>query len=278
MSPFDTAANHQARIDDAADSVRERLGSVPEVLVIAGSGLGGLAARVAGAQAVSYEELRHFPKSTVVGHAGKLVWGKLADRPAVVMSGRKHVYEGVDVRETIVPLRALLRAGVKVVILSNAAGSMNRFIEPGDLMLITDHVNMQFRAPLGGANLDTMGPRFPDMSAPYDPALCDLARQAACDLGIPLREGVYIALTGPTYETQAEVGMYRQFADAVGMSTVPETLAAVHAGARVLAISAITNSHVQRKLAVTTHEEVIEIGRQVGESFCRLVEETIRRL
>ncbi|MDK2971518.1 MAG: purine-nucleoside phosphorylase [Candidatus Sumerlaeota bacterium] len=277
MSVFDNATEHQALIDEAAETLRARIGTVPEVLVVAGSGLGGLTAKVQDAQSVSYEELKHFPQSTVVGHAGKLVWGKLGGKPAVVMSGRKHVYEGVDVRQTIVPLRALLRAGVKTVLLSNAAGSMNRFILPGDLMLITDHINFQFRAPLEGPNLSEMGPRFPDVSAPYDPGLCDLARQAALDLGVSLKEGVYVALTGPTYETQAEVGMYKQFADAVGMSTVPETLAAAHAGARVLAISAITNSHVQRKLAVTTHEEVIETGKQVGDAFCRLVEEIIRR-
>jgi purine-nucleoside phosphorylase len=277
MSVFDNATEHQALIDEAAETLSARIGTVPEVLVVAGSGLGSLTAKVQDAQSVSYEELKHFPQSTVVGHAGKLVWGKLGGKPAVVMSGRKHVYEGVDVRQTIVPLRALLRAGVKTVLLSNAAGSLNRFILPGDLMLITDHINFQFRAPLEGPNLGEMGPRFPDVSAPYDPGLCDIARQAALDLGVPLKEGVYVALTGPTYETQAEVGMYKQFADAVGMSTVPETLAATHAGARVLAISAITNSHVQRKLAVTTHEEVIETGRQVGEAFCRLVEEIIRR-
>lgn len=272
------SSRHLAQIDEAAASVRTCVGDVPEVLVVAGSGLGLLAERVGDARSVSYTELQHFPASSVPGHAGRLVWGKLGGRSVLVMSGRKHVYEGNEVRETILPLRALLRAGVRTVILSNAAGSLNRFIVPGDLMLISDHVNLQFRMPLGGINLDAMGPRFPDMSDPYDSGLRETARAAALQIGIPLREGVYVALTGPTYETQAEVGMLRMFGDAVGMSTVPENLVAVHAGASVLAISAITNSHVLKRQTVTSHEEVLELGKRVGGDFCRLVEEIVAGL
>lgn len=278
VSDLDNSASHLALIDEAAAALRERVGTVPPVLVVAGSGLGAFADRLAGAKSVGYGELKHFPQSAVAGHAGKLVWGTVKGRPVVAMSGRKHVYEGVDVRSTALPLRALVRAGVKTVILSNAAGGLSRQLAPGDLMLIDDHVALQFRNPLVGANLDAMGPRFPDMSAPYDRGLMEIARRTATELGIRLREGVYLALTGPTYETQAEVQAYRTMADAVGMSTVAETIAAVHGGARVLGISAITNSHVQKTGVVTTHEEVMEIGRQVTGDFCRLVEGIVERL
>ncbi len=276
--PLDNVAEHERLIREASASVRESVGDVPRVLVVAGSGLGALADRLEDARSVGYDKLLHFPASTVTGHAGRLAWGTLGGRRVLVMSGRKHVYEGVDVRETVLPLRALIVAGVETVILSNAAGGLSRQLPPGSLMLINDHVNMQFRWPLSGTNLDSLGPRFPDMSAPYDPELMALARRTAVELGIALGEGVYLALTGPTYETQAEVGMLRIFADAVGMSTVPETLAGVHAGARMLGISAITNSHVQRTVSVTTHEEVIEVGKQVSEKFCQLVEGIIQRL
>ncbi|MBI5153655.1 purine-nucleoside phosphorylase [Candidatus Poribacteria bacterium] len=275
---LDDVMVHEGLIREAAESVRAKVGRVPSILVVAGSGLGKFAETLESPNAVSYEDLKHFPKSTVVGHAGKLAWGRAGGRDVLVMSGRKHVYEGVDVRETVVPLRALLTLGVRIVILSNAAGSVNRLFVPGDLMLITDHINNQFRNPLVGANLDSLGPRFPDMSAPYDPALQELARKVALELQIPLREGVYLASTGPTYETQAEVQMFRQFTDAVGMSTVPETLVAVQGGARVLGMSVITNSLVLKTGVVTTHEEVMETGRLVGEKFARLVAGIIARL
>ncbi|MCB2155623.1 purine-nucleoside phosphorylase [bacterium] len=278
MSHLDDPKQHEALIKDAADSVREKVGDVPKILVVAGSGLGKFGESVEDAKSVSYDELRHFPQSTVVGHAGRLVWGKVGGKPVIVMSGRKHVYEGVDVRETVIPLRALLSLGVETVILSNAAGSVNRLFTPGDLMLINDHINNQFRNPLIGANLDSIGPRFPDMSAPYDPELMELARSTARDLGITLQEGTYLASTGPTYETQAEVQMFRSMTDAVGMSTVPENLVAVHAGARVLGISVITNSLVLKSDVVTTHEEVMETGKLVGEKFCQLVAGIIERL
>lgn len=266
----------QRRIDEAAGILSTRLGgSVPPVLVVAGSGLGGFAARVQGATTIAYDAIPHFPQSTVVGHAGKLVAGTVAGRRVVVMSGRKHLYEGVDTRITVRALRALIRGGVTTVILSNAAGGMNRLFKPGDLMLINDHINAQYRQALAGPNLTQMGERFPDMSAPYAPELLAKARAAALRIGLKLHEGVYLALTGPTYETPAEVLAYRFMADAVGMSTVAETTAAVHAGARVLGISAITNSHVIKTGAVTSHEEVMEVGVAVGESFSNLVEAVI---
>jgi purine-nucleoside phosphorylase len=265
------------RMEEAAQSVRNAFGAVPEVLVVAGSGLGRFAETLADAKAVSYDELRHFPVSTVVGHAGKLVLGKSGGKPVMVMNGRKHLYEGVDVEVATLPLRALLLAGVKVVILSNAAGGLNVKFNVGDLMLITDHFNNMYKNPLIGRNLPT-GPRFPDMSEPYDRKLSGLLREAAVEQQIALREGVYVGNLGPTYETQAEVQMLRVVGDAVGMSTVPENIAAVHAGARVVGISLITNSLVQRTDAVTSHEEVMETGKHAGETFCRLIHAFIAKL
>jgi len=273
---FETAAGHERLVEEAAASVRARLGGdAPPILVVAGSGLGRFATTLEDASSVSYSDLANFPSSTVVGHAGQLVWGRVGGRPVIVMSGRKHLYEGVDPRAAVLPLRALIAAGVRVVILSNAAGALNKRFAPGDLMLINDHVNFQFRNPLVGPNVGE-GPRFPDLSAPYSPDLMDTARQAALTGGIRLHEGVYVAVSGPSYETQAEVAMLRQFADAVGMSTVPEAVTAIQCGARVLGISLITNSLVRKTGVVTTHEEVIEAGRAAGETFCRLVAAIIR--
>jgi purine-nucleoside phosphorylase len=265
-------------VDEAAASIKEALGPVPDILVVAGSGLGSFAGTLGNARRVAYGQLRHFPVSTVVGHAGELVVGECAGRPVVVMSGRKHLYEGVDPTVATLPLRALMRAGVRTVILSNAAGALNVRFDVGDLMLITDHINNMFRNPLIGPNLEAMGARFPDMSNAYDRGLLDVARAAALDAGVVLREGVYIGNMGPTYETQAEVQMLRQFGDAVGMSTVPETTVAVHAGARVLGISLISNSLVRRTDVVTTHEEVMEAGREAAATFNRLVTGVVKRL
>lgn len=271
------AHDYDRLVAEAADCASEQLGGVPPVLVVAGSGLGAFADLLADARSVGYGDLEHFPESTVVGHAGRLVKGRAGGREVVVMAGRKHIYEGVEPRVAVLPLLALVKAGVRVVILSNAAGALNKLFTPGDLMLINDHINNQFLNPLVGANYGG-GPRFPDMSAPYDPELMALAKEAALAAGVDLKEGVYIANTGPTYETQAEVGMLRQLGDAVGMSTVPEAIAALHAGARVLGISMITNSLVLSTDVKTTHDEVIEVGKAGGERFCRLVEEILRRL
>lgn len=278
MTHIESAEILITMIEEAAESVRQALGGIPPTLVVTGSGLGPFADQVEGATTVDYGSLKHFPTSAVVGHAGKLVKGTVAGKPVLVMSGRKHLYEGVDVKAATLPLRALLHAGVRTVILSNAAGALNPKFSVGDLMLITDHINNQYRNPLLGKNLDDMGPRFPDMSEPYSRDLQELAREAALEEGVALREGVYVANLGPSYETHAEVQMLRQFADAVGMSTVPENLVAVHAGARVLGISLISNSLVRRTRDEVTHDEVMETAREASERFCRLVAGILRRL
>ncbi len=277
MSSNPPAQHLSERITGAADALRRQLGTVPPLLVVTGSGLGGFASRLENAVTVSYTELPHFPASAVVGHAGKLVKGALHGREIVVMSGRKHLYEGVDAADAAIPLRALLKAGVRTVILSNAAGALNAKFDVGDLMLITDHINNMFRNPLVGPNLDEFGGRFPDMSEPYSRALQAAAREAAREEGILLREGVYAGNLGPNYETGAEVQFLRQHADAAGMSTVTETLVARHAGARVLGISLISNTLV-RSTGPVTHDEVIEAGREGADKFSRLVTRIVRKV
>ncbi|CAN5344972.1 purine-nucleoside phosphorylase [soil metagenome] len=273
-----TALGDFPQIEEASASIRAAFGDIPPILVVAGSGLGGFADTLSDRKDVSYGDLKHFPVSSVVGHAGKLVKGLSGGRPVILMNGRKHLYEGVDVREAVLPLRALLNAGVKTVILSNAAGCLNAKYNVGDLMLITDHVNNMFKNPLIGKNDDRVGPRFPDMSEPYCRSLQKIARDAAAEQKIVLREGVYVGNLGPSYETQAEVQMLRVWADAVGMSTVPETTVAVHAGAKVLGISLLTNSLVARTDAKTTHEEVLEAGRDAAAKFSTLVTAIIGKL
>ena len=270
--------NHAQRIAESSEAVARKLGeNVPSILVVAGSGLGAFSSTLDDAHRVSYADLLHFPISTVVGHAGELVLGSCEGHRVLVMSGRKHLYEGVDPMVATLPLAALLRAGVRTVILSNAAGALNVKFDVGDLMLISDHINNMFRNPLIGPNLEP-GARFPDMSNAYDRGLREIARDVASELGVKLREGVYVGNMGPTYETQAEVQMLRQFGDAVGMSTVPETTVAVQAGARVMGISLISNSLVRSTDVVTTHEEVMEAGRDAAQTFNRLVGGVISRL
>lgn len=273
-----TETASRERIEEAAQSVREALGDVPPILVVTGSGLGPFASTVDNPQRVAYGQLRHFPVSTVVGHAGNLVKGTVAGKPVMVMSGRKHLYEGVDVTVATLPLRALLRCGVKYVLLSNAAGALNPKFEVGDLMLITDHVNNMARNPLIGPNFAEMGPRFPDMSEPYCRGLQAIAREVSVEQQMVLREGVYVGNLGPSYETRAEVQMLRQWADAVGMSTVPETTLAVHAGARVLGISLISNTLVGGSNVEVTHQEVLDAAEKAAGRFCRLIAGIVARI
>ncbi len=258
------------RLREAAEAVVAACGAVPGILVVAGSGLGGFAGTLADRTEVSYEDLPHFPASAVAGHAGRLVFGRAGQTAVAVMSGRKHLYEGVDALDAVLPLRALVRAGVRTVILSNAAGALNEQFDVGDLMLIRDQINWQFRNPLLGPNLDALGGRFPDMSEPYSRELGEVALAVARVEGIPLREGIYIGNLGPTYETRAEVRMLKAWGDVVGMSTVAETIAAVHAGARVLGITLVSNTLV-RGSGAANHEEVMEAGRAAAATFNRLV-------
>lgn len=242
-----------------------------DTAIILGSGLGDFAEELAEPVILPYAEIPHFPVSTVAGHAGRLVCGKLGEKKILAMQGRFHFYEGYPMEEVVFPVRVMAMLGIRRLIVTNAAGGVNPDFHPGELMLITDHINFMGTNPLIGANDDQLGPRFPDMSHAYDEQGLALARRAAQQAGIPLREGVYAAFTGPSYETPAEIRMVRTWgADAVGMSTVPEVIAANHAGMRVTGLSCITNlaAGMQKFL---NHEEVMATSARVKDDFKRLL-------
>ena len=266
------------RIQRAADAVEEALGRA-EIAVVLGSGLGDFSREVSGAKEISYADIPGFPRATVPGHAGKLILGELAGKKVLLMSGRFHSYEGHPMEDVIMPVRVMKRLGVKNLILTNAAGGVNYDYRAGCLMLISDFINLSGKNPLTGPNLDAFGPRFPDMTEAYDRGLRELTMQAARELDIDLRRGVYCWMNGPTYETPAEVRMARILgADAVGMSTVPETIAAVHAGIRVAAISCITNMAAGILREPINHQEVMEMGRLMRDEFASLITRLIDKL
>ncbi|MEP6731817.1 MAG: purine-nucleoside phosphorylase [bacterium] len=257
----------------AAAAIRQRIGNeAPVAGVILGSGLGGLSQRIAGAIAVPFAEVPGFPTATVVGHAGKLISGTLAGRRVIALAGRFHMYEGHAAALAGFPVRVLHALGAPILFVSNAAGGIRRTFRAGDLMLIRDHLNLMFRNPLSGV-LEPGDTRFPDMSTPYDDALCAQLRAHAIGLGVALQEGVYGGLLGPAYETPAEVRMLATLgADAVGMSTVPEVLVARAIGMRVAGISCVTNLASGMSLHPLSHEEVLETTTRVAGQFESLVE------
>ena len=271
-----------AQIDEIAEVVRGKSTYRPRVGLILGSGLGSLAASVEQALVIPFKDLPGWPVSTVVGHQGHLVLGKLEGQEIAVMQGRVHYYEGYSMAQVGLPVRVLQRLGIEILIVTNAAGAVNPAFEPGDLMLIKAHVNVIGMAglnPLRGPNLDELGPRFPDMSQPYDRALNQLARKVAEAENVLLREGVYIGLAGPSFETPADLRFLRMIgADAVGMSTVPEVIVARHAGTRVLGISGISNKANLDGDTVTTHDEVLEAGKKIVPKLTTLIRGVLRRL
>jgi purine-nucleoside phosphorylase len=267
----------------AADAVRERVAAVlgagePAAGIILGSGLGGLVRHIANTVSIPFGEIPGFRPATVAGHAGALIAGRLGGRPVVAFAGRFHIYEGHDVRLTALPVRVMHELGARTLIVSNAAGALRRTFQPGDLMLIDDHINLMFRNPLVGA-VEPGDCRFPDMSQPYDRALRVLARDVGLEAGIPLQEGVYAALLGPVYETPAEVRMLERLgADAVGMSTVPEVIVARAIGMRVLGISCITNLACGLTPTPPSHEEVLETAARASAQLERVVAGVVGRL
>jgi purine-nucleoside phosphorylase len=258
----------------AARAVRERLGEdgpAPVAAIILGSGLGGLAARLEGARRIPFAEVPGFPTATVVGHAGALIAGTLAGRPVIALAGRFHMYEGHPAALAAFPVRVLHALGARTLFVSNAAGGVRPTMRPGDLMLIADHINLMWRSPLAGP-LAPGEERFPAMSQAYDAALRTRLRTLAAERGIPLAEGVYFGLLGPTYETPSEVRMLARLgADAVGMSTVPETIVARALGMRVAGVSCITNLACGLSPTKLSHAEVIEVGASVASKFESLV-------
>jgi purine-nucleoside phosphorylase len=268
------------RLDAAAGAIRKKAKTHPLVGLVLGSGLGAFAEGLSGRTAISYDRIPNFPvPSGVVGHAGELVLGSVGSTPVVVLSGRIHYYEGRPMSDVVFPVRVLARMGVKAVVLTNAAGGVRLSFRPGDLMLITDHVNALGTNPLVGGNEEALGPRFPDMSVVYDAKLRSVIKAEARRLRIPLRQGIYVSLTGPSYETPAEIRLWRKLGvDAVGMSTVPEAVALRHAGVRVAGISTITNMAAGILKKPLNHVEVLETTRRVGSRFVRLLEAVVPRI
>lgn len=268
-----------SRISEAAEYIRSKIGKMPEVGLVLGSGWGSFADRVENAVRIPYGEVPGFPGTSVQGHAGEWVIGEIGGKQVAVMSGRFHYYEGHDMKTVTLPVRVMRALGVKVLILTNAAGGVNAGYEVGDLMLIGDHLSLTGETPLFGANIDELGPRFPDMTHAYDRELIALAHEIAAEQGFAFREGVYAQMPGPSYETPAEIRMLRVLgADAVGMSTVPETIAARHGGMRVLGLSCITNMAAGVLDQPLAHEEVVAAGRKAAGRISGFLEEMIRRI
>ncbi len=266
------------RVDEAAAFVRTRSRIQPGLAVVLGSGLGALADAVERDALIPYREIPHFPVSTA-GHAGNLVLGMLEGKPVVVMQGRVHFYEGYALGQVVFPVRVLRELGAGTLLVSNAAGGLNRQWHAGDLMVIADHINFMGTNPLIGPNEEAFGARFPDMARPYDPELVRLAERVAVAEGVALRQGVYVAVSGPSYETAAELRMLARWgADAVGMSTVPEVIAARQMGMRVLGFSAITDMATGEVVESVTHEAVLAVARELEPRFVRLVRRIIREM
>lgn len=270
--------NHMEQWQAAADTIRNRIGENPQIGIILGSGLGSLVNTLEKPIEIDYGDIPGFPMTTVKGHAGKLVYGKLGGKQVLVMKGRFHLYEGYDISQVVFHIRVFKLLGISNLLVTNAAGGINTDFEPGDFMIINDHISFFAPSPLRGANIEEFGPRFPDMSNVYDSGLIGIAEEAAKKLSISLKSGIYAFLQGPMFETPAEISALRMLgADAVGMSTVPEVVVAHHSGMNLMGISCITNMAAgvsERKL---NHQEVIETGNKVGKSFAALVSEIISR-
>ncbi len=268
-----------SKLQETVAFIREKSTRSPVLGLILGSGLGAYADTFINPTVIPFDELPNFPRSTILGHAGKLILGEAEGVPVAAMQGRVHFYEGYPMSEVVFPVRVLGCLGIRQLVVTNAAGGVNAKFRPGDLMLITDHINLTGANPLIGRNIDELGARFPDMSEAYDSAMREAALRAAVRRGIALRQGVYIGLSGPSYETPAEIRMCRILgADAVGMSTVPEVIAASQMGIRVLGISCITNMAAGILPQKLSHQEVMDTTERVREQFISLLRATIPAL
>jgi len=269
-------------IDAATDAVRARLTTIPDIALILGSGLGELAESVENATIIPTQEIPFWPVSTVPGHKGRLVIGELEGKKVLVLQGRTHYYEGHQISKIGLPIRVMQRLGVKTLILTNASGGLNDDYYPGDLMIIKDHLGLLPMAgenPLRGPNLDEFGPRFPDMSAIYNPELIELTENVAAQLGVEMRKGVYVGLSGPSFETPADCRFLKMVgADAVGMSTVPEAIVAKHGGMAVLGIATITNKIDPDGTNQASHQEVLEVGDQLAPKLMKVIRGVLQNL
>jgi purine-nucleoside phosphorylase len=279
VAPSLILSSLRSRIDVAVEAIRRRTTAAPSVALILGTGLGGLARQIQQPVIIDYADIPGFPPSTVESHAGRLLIGTLAGQTVAAMQGRFHRYEGYSLQEVTFPVRVLRALGAETLVVSNACGGMHPLWPPGELMLIADHINLLGDNPLIGPNDDTLGPRFPDMSMPYDPELRALARAVALERGIVLREGVYIAVAGPSLETRAEYRALRTLgADVVGMSTVPEVIVAIHGGMRVLGLSIITDQCLPDALEPASVEQIIAVAGRAEPALTAVVTGVLERL
>jgi purine-nucleoside phosphorylase len=269
----------RARARESAAALGFSPGEAPSVAIVLGSGLNDLASRVESARVIPYGRVPHFPVPKVAGHTGQVLCGKIGDQPVIVFQGRFHYYEGHDLETVTFPVRVIQELGVKVLILTAATGGIAMALRPGGLLLITDHLNLLGANPLRGPNDDHLGTRFPDMSEVYSRRLRAIAVEEAKAMGLDLASGVYACMSGPCYETPAEIRMLRALgADVVGMSTVPEAIVARHAGIEVLALALVSNAAAGVSGAPITHEEVLEAGKKAGPELARLIERVIARI
>jgi purine-nucleoside phosphorylase len=267
------------RAAETVDFLRRRIGLSPRTGLLTGTGLGEATEALQVSTAFDYRDIPHFPASTVPGHAGRLLFGRIAGRPVMVMQGRFHLYEGYSPAEVVFPIRVMRELGARRVLVTNAAGGLHPAHAPGDLMLITDHINLTGENPLVGSNEEGWGPRFPDMTGAYDRELIGLAKEAAGAAGIPLRTGVYAGLKGPSLETPAETRWLKTIgAEAVGFSTVQEVIAAVHGGLKVLGISVITNVNDPDRPVPATVDEIIAVARRAAPNLAQLLTGVMRRI
>ena len=267
------------KIKETSTFIQAATGFKAETGIVLGTGLGGLVNEIEIIQTLPYSAIPHFPVSTVEGHKGEMIFGRIAGKNIIAMLGRFHFYEGYDMQSVTFPIRVMKDLGINTLCVSNASGGLNPGFKVGDLMMINDHINMFGTNPLIGPNLNELGTRFPDMSQPYDHHLCTLAREIAIANHIDLKEGVYIGVTGPTFETPAEYKMFRILGgDAIGMSTVPEVIIARHMGMRVFGISIITDSGVPGEIVEISHEEVQEVARKAEPKMSLIIRELISRI
>jgi len=265
-------------INDTAEWLKKRMTSSPKTAIILGTGLGELVKEIKISLEIPYKDIPHFPVSTVEGHSGKLIFGKLGNKDIMAMQGRFHYYEGYDMKQVTFPVRVMKAIGIQTLFVSNAAGGMGQKFEIGDLMMITDHINRFPEHPLRGINYKELGPRFPDMSDAYSKRLQKKALEIAAELGIKLHQGVYVGTSGPTFETPAEYKYFKMIGgDAVGMSTVPEVIVARHAGIEVFAISVITDIGLEGKIVEVSHEEVQKAALAAQPKMTQIMRELINR-
>ncbi len=266
-------------IEDAYRAITKRVRMKPRAGIILGTGLGKLVGKVSIKASIPYSDIPYFPPSTVEGHAGRLLFGRLAGKDTLIMQGRAHFYEGYPLSQIALPIRVMKRMGIEILIISNAAGGLNPLFSAGDVMVISDHINLTGQNPLIGPNLDSFGPRFPDMTACYDRRLIRIAEEAASEEKIKLQKGVYVGITGPSLETPAETRFLRMIgADAVGMSTIPEVIVGVHSGLRILGFSAISNMNLPDCMEPATLKKILRNAAAAGIKMIRIVEKVMKKI